>query len=108
MASDATDNDRLLAALIWAGWFAGGPIMAIIVFATKRPARRTPLWKHAVAALLMWSVAVVVWLPVFISGVMLRPEEPSSVAVLVGFSLMALTFVLSILGLVVAARSECV
>lgn len=56
----------------------------------------------------MWVVALVVWLPVFLFGIALRPGSPAPVAVIVAVVLGVGTLAVSIGGVVTALRSPLV
>lgn len=101
-------NDRWMAAASWVGWACGGPILPVVILAVSWPQRESLARRHALLASVVYVVTLAVWLPVFLFGILLRPESPAPVAVIVGVALTVGMLVVSLVGVVVALRSPLV
>lgn len=109
MTATALDsNDRWMAAGAWVGWACGGPLVPLVLLAVSWSKRDSLARRHALAATVMWAVALAIWLPVLTVGVFLRPSDPAVYAVVVAVGLGLGTLGLSVAGAILALRSPLV
>lgn len=99
------ESDRRTAAVVWAGLFAGGPLLPVVLLVVSWSRVGSLTKRHAVAACCMHLAALLIWVPVVVSQLMLTTDDPP-VWVFVLAGVLFLTMVLcSVAGLVLALRA---
>lgn len=105
MKAALDSNDRWMAAVAWAGWLFGGPLLPVVVLAVSWSNRESLARLHSTVASIVWIVAVLVWLPVLAFGIVMQADDPDPLAVLMAVFLGVAMVILSIVGGVVALRA---
>ncbi len=104
--------DTIAAPLVcWLGALFTGPVAPAIVLVMSRHHRESPTRAHAIAATVLWTVALGVYLPVFVFAIFLPSLDrdsggPSPWAFLVAAGIAVSTWTATLIGLVVIYRQH--
>ena len=72
---------------------SAGPITPLMVLVFSPKHRGSLAFQHARLALLMWTVGLFVWLPVFVSGVVTRLHDPAVLLVPIAGAVLVLAII---------------
>lgn len=106
------DQDKAMAAVSWAGLVAFGPILPAVLLATNWSRRNSLARRHALLAVTMHVVALVIWAPVAATQIIIPSVsgrmEPKVWVFVLGGTVGLTLIVLSTIGFVSALRAEVV
>lgn len=106
-APDVADN-AWAAATCWLGGLVTGPVAPAVLLAVTWKARASLTRKHALAATVLWSALVAIYLPVFVFGMFLPAfygDPPRWWAIAIAVTLIAISWAATAVGLLLVWRS---
>lgn len=105
-ATALDEGDRRTAAIVWAGLFAGGPLLPLVLLVVSWSRSGSLTKRHAAAACAMHLVALGIWVPVVFSQLMLTTDDPPVWVFALAGALFLTMLLCSIAGLVLALRAS--